>query len=168
MRGLFYKLVLSFLIMAVVGPFFLKGQDGQPLMSFSDIKMPSFAPAKESMQDVVANVSAGVGAWSSQSQESGQDDSAPKYYKWQDESGQWHFGSKPGDSVNAEQVWVEVNVVESGLVAATSAKLSTPEPAATGIMATVMRSANALEDARAVQGLIDDRHQRQAQTMDAY
>ncbi len=80
---LFGKLLIAALVLSVLLPFtILKGKDGRPLMSFSDIKAPSLS--LPSMPDIVS-------------------DTKPKpvsgsgdiIYKWKDKQGVLHFSSSP-------------------------------------------------------------------------
>ena len=86
---LFVKLIVLLLILAMAGPFFMRGPDGQPLMRLSDVtqrikgwisKGPSIKPG-----------------------------SKVEVHKWQDENGQWHY-SDAAPSQNSEIITVDPNV----------------------------------------------------------
>ena len=78
----FVKLMIAAVVLAVLAPFtVLKGKDGKPLMSFSDLKMPDLAMPK--VPDAVKDASL---------PKSGGKD---VIYKWKDAKGVLHFSSKP-------------------------------------------------------------------------
>jgi hypothetical protein len=113
MFKLFVKLMLFLLVLALAGPFVLKGPDGVPLLSLSDLKLPdvsSVLPAKD-----VALESASEPGGQQWIQWSGRDaapfnpdkltreqlaqldirEQANIYYRWQDQNGVWQFSSLP-------------------------------------------------------------------------
>jgi len=78
----FVKLMIAAVVLAVLLPFtFLKGKDGKPLMSFSDLKMPNLAMPE--VPDALKDA---------QRQKAGGKD---VIYKWKDAKGVLHFTSKP-------------------------------------------------------------------------
>ncbi|MCP4076612.1 MAG: DUF4124 domain-containing protein [Gammaproteobacteria bacterium] len=83
---LFGKLLIAALVLSVLLPFtILKGKDGRPLMSFSDIKAPSLSlPSMPDMPDLANNAKP--------SPVSGGKDII---YKWKDSKGVLHFSSSP-------------------------------------------------------------------------
>jgi len=93
------KLLIAALIIACIAPLFIKGPDGEPLMSLDDW-MPG--PVDELIpQDV-------------------QDMAVPNepttVYKWQDENGQWHFSSAPpADVADAETMELDgdINIMQA-------------------------------------------------------
>ena len=78
--NLFGKLLIAALVLAVLLPFtIIKGKDGKPLMSFSDIKMPGIA-LPDAMKNTDINAASG---------------NEDIIYKWKDEKGELHFSSSP-------------------------------------------------------------------------
>lgn len=80
---LFNKLLITGLVLAILLPFtFLKGKDGRPLMSFSDLKMPNLAmpelPDEIKMPDMPSSLK-------------GKD----VVYKWRNKRGELQFTSSP-------------------------------------------------------------------------
>lgn len=82
---MFIKLVILVVVLACIGPFFIDGPDGEPLMTFADL-MPE--------EDIVP--------------------AAPPepvtVYKWQDENGVWQFSTEPVDRADVEQVELDGKV----------------------------------------------------------
>jgi len=77
---MFYKLMIALLVIGGLAPFtFIKGKDGQPLMSFSDIKMPDTTLPDLSLPDLTKDKPAAEGT----------------VYKWKDSNGSWQFTSEP-------------------------------------------------------------------------
>jgi len=99
---LFIKLMAFVVVAAVAGPFFIKGPDGQPLMSWDRVQAPSI-----SMPDVDA-----IGSKVKQSLGSKMEKDAKPIdvFRWQDEKGIWHFadGQAPGSS--AQRLTVDPNI----------------------------------------------------------
>ncbi|MDA0790704.1 MAG: hypothetical protein O2780_14750 [Proteobacteria bacterium] len=94
------KLMVVIVILACAGPFFIKGPDGQPLMTLDDLKPDITSPA-DLLPDALAP------------------DPAPaeptRVYKWQDENGVWQFSNNPADARGAEEVALDghINTMEA-------------------------------------------------------
>ncbi len=81
---LFVKLIFAALFIAVLLPFtLLKGTDGKPLMSVSDLKMPDIGLSEIAKQAKLPNLSVSKSAH--------QD----IVYQWRDAEGSLHFTSQP-------------------------------------------------------------------------
>ena len=79
---LFAKLMLALLVIAMLLPFtFLKGKDGSPMLSFSNISLPSFSMPDFSTKDLTPSLE-GM---------EGQD----IFYKWYDAEGNVQFTTEP-------------------------------------------------------------------------
>ena len=86
---LFAKLMITLLVIAMLLPFtILKGRDGRPLMSFSDLSLPGFSlpdmPKMPDTSDLTRSVGGG----------SGQD----IIYQWYDAEGNIQFTTEPPPS----------------------------------------------------------------------
>ena len=79
---LFVKLLAFVLILAVAGPFFLKGPDGAPLWTvqatLDELRRWRPGPVANPLEAVVPDVAPSV-----------------QVYRWQDAAGQWHFSTEP-------------------------------------------------------------------------
>lgn len=111
---LFVKLMILVLILAMAGPFFLRGPDGRPLMQVSDITQKF----KSWMSSTKAAPSGGE----------------VRVHKWQDENGQWHY-SDEAPQTDSETISIDpnTNVIQSTPVRRPVAEESTastrkPEP----------------------------------------
>ncbi|MCK4708766.1 MAG: DUF4124 domain-containing protein [Gammaproteobacteria bacterium] len=109
---LFGKLLIAVLVLAVLLPFtILKGKDGKPLMSISNIKMPDLSLPK--IPDAVKNTEFSTGSGSKDI-----------IYKWRDEKGELHFSSSPppeGIEYTAKGYDPNTNLLQS-------VKIQTEEP----------------------------------------
>lgn len=109
---IFVKLMALLVVLAVAGPFFLKGPDGRPLLSLRDLKLPSFSmpqlPGEQSTSSETPELPSGPNAtisWSkddSMQRETYRYDSskpvteqANVFYRWKDQNGVWQFSKTP-------------------------------------------------------------------------
>ncbi|MEO0574322.1 MAG: DUF4124 domain-containing protein [Pseudomonadota bacterium] len=98
---LFVKLVILVVIVAVVGPFFIKGQDGRALWSVTD-SWDAFNRWRNGV------TSATVGKVIP-------DAGVVTVYRWQDDAGQWHFTNElpPGQDVDVLLIDPATNMVRA-------------------------------------------------------
>ncbi len=96
-------------ILACVGPFFVKGPDGQPLMTLEDWMPANLAAAPTAVINAPPE--------------------KVTVYKWQDENGVWQFSNNPADAGSAESMELDgnINIIPAVQVETVSA---TPKPAA--------------------------------------
>lgn len=117
MFKLFVKLMGFLLILAVAGPFLLKGPDGRPLLSLDDLRLPSLSLPTLSGNATVnqgseAPLTGGGQQWIQWSEKQGPafnpdvltreqlaqldiKEQANLYYRWKDGNGVWQFSSLP-------------------------------------------------------------------------
>lgn len=114
MFKLFIKFMLFLLVLAIAGPFLLKGPDGRPLLSLDDLKLPSFSlPQVTQATSSDGNGKPDAGQqwiqWSDKTttpfnpdvltqQQLAQLDikeQANLYYRWKDGNGVWQFSALP-------------------------------------------------------------------------
>jgi len=85
------KIIIALVILACAGLFFIKGPDGEPLITIEELKSDFSLPD-------IPNVTTA-------SEEPDEDSSkAVEVYKWQDEEGNWHFSNQPEDAEGAETI----------------------------------------------------------------
>ncbi|MBT4159855.1 MAG: DUF4124 domain-containing protein [Gammaproteobacteria bacterium] len=97
------KILIGLLIIACIAPLFIKGPDGEPIMTLDDWKIDLPESLDELLQGAIPEV-----------QE--QAPSAPAtVYRWQDESGQWHFSNTPPEAGIAEEMQLngDINIMEA-------------------------------------------------------
>ncbi len=80
------KIIVLIVILACVGPFFIEGPDGEPLLRIED-----FMPSSPDLPDVAPAEPVTV-------------------YKWQDENGVWQFSTEPVEGVDAETMELDGSV----------------------------------------------------------
>ena len=146
------KLLILIVILACIGPFFIKGPDGQPLATLEDWKMDlpdspmDLLPdsAQESVPDVpeVTEVT--------------------EVYRWQDENGVWQFSNNPNDAPGAEVMALDgkINIIESAQLPPTSSPDTRKSiPSSIPSVATVApgQAAELMETVTNLQDTIDQR-----------
>ncbi|MBQ4800375.1 DUF4124 domain-containing protein [Pseudoalteromonas sp. MMG006] len=109
----FTYLAISVMVIAVISLFYLKKPDGQTWLSTSSISNKSLQ-IKEKMvtlsTDTLDQAVQGVKQAGDKIASSISDEPIPsttsrsKIYKWQDESGQWHFSDTPNPDVTSIEV----------------------------------------------------------------
>jgi len=113
---------------------FIKGPDGEPIMSLSD-----WIPEKPDVSAL-----------------SGSSNAPQEFYRYQDEHGNWQYTDRPPEDANVERVEVDSsNIIES--VDIKSKKTTASHTPAPGIAGYVENMQNVKQDAEAVQQLMDDR-----------
>mgnify|MGYP001561608095 CR=1 FL=1 len=87
------KLMIGIVILACSGLFFIKGPDGQPLLTIDAL----FSASKPTQA------------------EAGRSTAPTKIYKWQDEHGVWQFSNTPVPSAEAELVILDgqINTIDA-------------------------------------------------------
>lgn len=127
---IFAKLMMLLLVLAVAGPFLLKGPDGKPFMSIKDLGLPSFdlswlKPSSDTPLPLpTQDPQAPMIQWSDGSRQkqtiNGSTENpvaarANVYYRWQDQNGVWQITATP--QPNVENIIVSVdpnaNVIQS-------------------------------------------------------
>jgi len=129
------KIIFIALAAAIIAPMFIKGPDGEPIMTISD-----WIPEKPDTSAI-----------------SGSSNTPQEFYRYQDEQGNWQYTDRPPEGANVETVEVDIssNVIDSVEIQpkeATAARTSAP-----GVAGYVDNLKNAKQDAEAVQQLMDDR-----------
>lgn len=153
----FLKLMIAAVVLAVLAPFtVLKGKDGKPIMSFSDLKMPDLAMPK--VPDAV------------------QDASLPKaggkdvIYQWKDAKGILHFSSTPppkGTEYTSKGYDPDTNLIQSvkteeeqppQTITTEAPRLEKPSDLAN--VYSPDKVEKLIKDAKNVQKLLNDRNQK--------
>ena len=103
------KLLIGLLIIACIAPLFIKGPDGEPIMTVDDWAINLPEPVEAFFADLMS------GRTPATPTVPRQPESEPlQVYKWQDEDGQWHFSNTPPDMDIAEEVEIaDVNLMEA-------------------------------------------------------
>ncbi|MCG8312310.1 MAG: hypothetical protein MI976_03760 [Pseudomonadales bacterium] len=126
---LFVKFLMFLVVLALAGPFIMKGPDGKPLMSLQDLSLPSFSMPKVAPEKLTGNEQQAWIAWSKDKP----NPTAPKVYvidpqnkqpiqakpgvffRWKDAEGVWQFSSTP--NLNTPNIVIETdpnaNIVQS-------------------------------------------------------
>ncbi len=109
---LFVKLLVLLLILAMAGPFYMRGPDGQPLMRISDVTQK-------------------FKSWMSSTKSNARPGGSVKLHKWQDENGQWHYSdAAPAQDSEIITVNPDVNVIQATPTRKPAPATDTNQPAA--------------------------------------
>jgi len=87
------KIIFIALAAAIIAPMFIKGPDGEPIMTISD-----WIPEKPDTSAI-----------------SGSSNTPQEFYRYQDEQGNWQYTDRPPEGANVETVEVDIssNVIDS-------------------------------------------------------
>lgn len=125
---LFVKLMLLILVIALAGPFFIKGPDGRPLMTTAGVKREFRA----------ATAAVGRG-WDRLTRETKglviEDGDKTIVYRWRDDSGGWHYSDSPNPDGGSERVVIDPdnNLLQAHPPDAPTATQLPDEPEASGL-----------------------------------
>jgi len=162
MKWIYRLFTLGILSAAIIGPFFLKTQNGQPV-----IEMPSvddFIPD----QIIPDSLMPGSGQPSDAAATSS---TGKTFYKWQDEHGNWHYGDQPpvgGPKVSTLQVDTNANIIQSFKIEPEEedeslpnqpAQAKLPERLGSGEL-TLDSAVNIMDDAKAVAEMMNSRNEQ--------
>ena len=165
MKKLFYRLLLTMVVVACVMPFVLRDRYGQPLMTVSSLKMPDLKiPGKDLIGGLV-NVNG-------DNNPPADKEGIVTVYRWQDDQGIWHFSDKVNPDGRSEvmDVRLNANVTQAPANQATDTA-GTPQSEAGGDtllqpgVIPLLNAGETLKQARNVEGLLQQRYQRQEQTL---
>ena len=108
------KLIVGLLIIACIAPLFIRGSDGEPLMTLDDWKIEFPVQLKE----LIGSLRDGV-----KKTEPDGEVQRLAVFKWQDDEGQWHFSNAPPNPDLAIEVEIgAVNLVEAYMSPAVTSK----------------------------------------------
>ena len=150
MKWIYRLLTFAMLGGAMLLPFFMNNNEGEPMFSLPETK------------DLIPS------GLSSENTNSVLPSSSQTFYKWQDENGTWHYGDTPppnGPKVSTIEVDSNANVIQSFSAPPPKKEVkSTPTPSAIDTesdnplnnVLSFERAANVLNDAKKVQGLMDN------------
>lgn len=143
---LFVKLLALVIALALIGPFFIKGPDGQPLW-----QLPTSLDQVKLLPQSVSDKSGGV----------------VEVYRWQDDSGQWHFSESAPTQGEFDILTIDTRtnaVMTAPPVAAeteaTSAETDIPDNPHIAPALPIpdpQTTRQLIEDAKALQKLADER-----------
>jgi hypothetical protein len=172
---LYIKFILFLVVLAVAGPFIMKRPDGSPLLSFNDIKSGDSA--------IMKSFKTLTGFFYSSSDALSLDDALPgdakrlltRVHKWQDEEGIWHFSDQQPEGKTSETVEIDPNQnilkmndaeilkklrgVKEEQIASASQALEPPPDMIPGLP-TIDQAKKAMDNAKAVQGLLDNHYKQ--------
>ncbi len=142
---MFIRFMIAIVVIAVVAPFMIPGPDGRPIMTldklnFSKPSLPSFSNG-----DARA--------------------SSETLYRYQDGQGVWHYTDQEPAVSNAEQIEVSTDINLMQAAAAAPTRTSPESNISANPLTAITRGGEVLEDAQAVQGMLDDRLDQMDQSL---
>ena len=158
MKKLYYRALLTIVVLACVMPFVMKGTDGRPLLQLSELKMPNLAvPGKESIDHLTDTFE--------QAGPARQPDKVT-VYRWKDDQGIWHFSNTENPGGKGETVQVSLDRTAAPTTANGAAPQSRPASRAEELLEEplpILHAGEVLEQARNVETVLQQRYQRQEQ-----
>lgn len=175
--GLFIKLMMFLVVLALAAPFVMKGPDGKPLMTLDDIKIPDISmpeeikqlPGKvEDMQRQISNATQGDKSSSGNSS---------KVYSWVDEQGNQHYSNTPpaaAKDVTTREYRHDANVIslkpdENKTAEQANHQKSAPKQSASTSVSDLYSPGGVkklIDDARAIEGSLQQRKESYDQAID--
>lgn len=155
---LFVKLMMFLVVLALAGPFIMRGPDGRPLMTVKDLDLPDF-----SLPSVTPEASSGKQqeawiSWSKDEKPSKQprvyviDPSTQQpvtersgvFYRWKDSKGSWQFSNLPNP--NTPNIVVETDPNANILQSLSTDKIDAALGRAKAMDSTLANKADSLAD----------------------
>lgn len=156
---LFVKLMIFVVILALAGPFFIKGPDGKPMWQVSEVRS-SIQLGWDRLQRKFA------GSIDAADKLPGMDASVT-VHRWQDETGQWHYTQEAPEGIVSDTLLIDpkTNLIslpalpEPLPLAAEADQPAAAEPVQ-GPVPSIEQTRQLIEDAKALQGQVDERDQK--------
>jgi len=182
--SLYVKFFLFALVLAMMGPFLLKGDDGRPLVSFNEVFSDGdeFSQGFEKMFDLVKQftqfgrsaVDSGADADLGVASQPQTVEGKTKVHRWKDAEGVWQFSDANTSGGDSEVVYIDpnTNILEyndldalkklqaQGKVEAPQARQAKKAAAPSGL-SPVSNAMDTMQQAQGLQNQLDDRYQRQ-------
>ncbi|MEO1575091.1 MAG: DUF4124 domain-containing protein [Pseudomonadota bacterium] len=157
---LFVRLMLLVLVLAIAGPVFLKGPDGRPMMTMDDVRV-TLARTSNSMKMQWRRLRGDVG------QALG-DENAGKVemYRWQDASGQWHYGDEVPEGITSETIYVDPDASRMDPIEIRPRERETAGPALDGSVVNPLRAREILDEVTNARDQANERQQELTRKLD--
>ncbi len=157
---LFVRLMMLVLVLAIAGPFVMKGPDGQPLMSADDVRAAvtrASNSAKMQWRRLRGDVGQALG-----------DENAGKVevHRWQDASGQWHYGDEPPQGVGAEAIYVDPDASRMDPIKVRPRRSDNPGPGLDGPVVNPLRAGEILDEVTGARDQANDRQEELTRRLD--
>lgn len=167
---LYIKVLLFIVVLGVAAPFIMKRPDGRPLMSMSDLAGDS--ALLKSFGHMTRLLGFNKGSVTLNGPD-GDPVELTTVHKWQDEDGNWHFSDDEPENIASETLKINPNqnilemndsellkkIKGESEVASTHKDLAPPADMIPG-MPTLDQAKKAMENAKAVQGMLDDHYKK--------
>lgn len=156
MKKLYYKLLITVLVLALVLPFIMRDRYGNYLMTLEDLKMPRLSlPGGNTVQQMTA-------AAGQQLDDHGLlDEAVVQVYKWQDTQGVWHYGEKAPQNGTAQLMNIHTQPpAVAGEPVPAPATADQEEPSV-GFDLPLLHAADTLHEAQHLQQKLNEHYERQ-------
>ena len=172
----FIKLMALLLIMAIAGPFFIKGPDGRPLMPWPQWRWSTLASVLASVKHLIQPQPGPASV--SNSEDKDKKSTFTKIFKWQDAEGTWHYSDMNTNmSHTSQELYLNpnANVVHLQLPKKTEAeqnksKVNNQKTLNSSVIPSTIPLSQVpqlVEQAQQVQGLLEERQKQYDQLLDA-
>ncbi|MEH6544720.1 MAG: hypothetical protein V7721_12360 [Porticoccaceae bacterium] len=123
MMKIMWKLSLLGLLMALVFPFIIHGQGGEPVVTLKDMALDMESPIVNAKQkiEIVKQKFNGGEFFSNQQGEQVSNSTGLSVYRWRDSNGAWQFSDETNPHGDYETVVIEMNLESSGLTSSDDA-----------------------------------------------
>lgn len=158
---LFVKLLLFIVILALMGPFFIKGPDGKPLWQVNKIQSSVQLGWDRLQRRLTGSVDAAANLPGSGSEVT--------VHRWQDADGQWHYTQEAPAGIASDILLIdpETNLISlpplpepPPVPEDSAAEEPTAAPPVQGPIPTIEETRQLIEDAQALQGQVDERDKK--------
>ncbi|MEL6209511.1 MAG: DUF4124 domain-containing protein [Pseudomonadota bacterium] len=148
------------LVLAIAGPFFLKGPDGRPMMTMDDVR-GTMARTGSSFKTQWRRLRGDVG------QALG-DENAGKVqmHRWKDASGQWHYGDEVPDGVVSETIYIDPDASRMDPIEIRPRQRESSGPGLEGPVVNPLRAKEILDDVTNARDQANERQEQLQRTLD--
>jgi len=169
--GLFIKILLFLIVLALALPFVLKGPDGQPLMTLDTLKQPDFGISEifDRLSEVSNPFSSDPdgGEWRTDGSAQPRLSGKTQVYSWRDEQGNMHFTNEPppqGRQAKTIQVDPNINIMPAvklpEVVPDSPPAPVVPEETSVPSVYAPEEVRRLMDEARAVEGTLQQRREK--------
>lgn len=157
---LFVRLMMLVLVLAMAGPFFLKGPDGQPMLTMDDVRNTA-ARTGNNLKTQWRRLRGDVG------QALGNENAGKvEMQRWQDANGQWHYGDEVPEGIASETIYVDPDASRMDPIPVRRRERESSGPALDGPVVNPLRAREILDDVTDARDQANERQKELSRTLD--
>lgn len=163
MKKLYYRILLTVIVLACLMPFVMRDRNGYPLMTVDKLKLPDLQ--LPNVAQVTGNNTGDLSA--TLGELPGLQAKKVQVYRWQDDVGVWHYSDKENPAGMNEVIEVDVATSSTQMTNQDAEQQMAETDAATNTGTTgfplipLLNAGNTLQQARDVEKLLQQRHHNQ-------